>query len=286
MIKSVGQIGSSGGRAFLKMWHTMVDPANRMIQDHRHGNFEIALVVSGGGVYHTVSGLHPIEPGDVFVFSSNEPHWILEIFDGGLEIVNLHFNDAVFREGCSVSQIYPNLFFSHSWDFSSRIPAKKSAELSGLLKAIRRELLNETPEGEVCICTYLNMIFLKLMRENGYYRPDEGAHTALERIRGSLRFIDEHYTEDITLEQIAAASGLSPNYFTSLFHQCFHCRLWDHILSKRIDAAKMLLRSGADMTVLSIAMQCGFHNTANFNRIFLRFTGLTPSQFRKGVLIH
>jgi AraC-like DNA-binding protein len=40
------------------------------------------------------------------------------------------------------------------------------------------------------------------------------------------------------------------------------------------------------MTVLEIACRCGFHNTANFNRAFLRFTGLTPSEYRKDVPLH
>lgn len=286
MIISVGQIGSGKGREFLKMWRTVVDPANRMLQDHRHGNFEIAMVTSGGGVYQTATGIYPIEKGDVFVFPSNEPHWILEIFDGGLEIINLHFNDVFFQEGCGIAQLYPNLFFSHSQQFCSRICAGESASLCGLLKTIAGELEAGKPESKSCIQSCLNLVFISLVRLHGYYFPDEGTHMALERIRGSLQFIDEHYAEEITLDQIAAASGLSPNYFTSLFRKCFHVKLWDHVLSKRVDKAKRLLSAESEMTVLNVALSCGFHNTANFNRIFLRFTGLTPSQFRRGVPIH
>lgn len=286
MIKTVGQLRQQDGNGFLKVWHTRVDPANRVLQDHRHGNFEIAVVLRGEGLYHTVSGVCPIEKGDVFVFPSNEPHWILEIHEEGLEIYNLHFNDGVFREGCSISKVYPNLFYSHSSEFSPRIESAKGDKLRNYLAEIYKELADEKPESAECIHSYLNLIFVCLLRDHGYYKPQEGMHTAIERIRDSLLFIDQHYKEEITLDQIASASGLSPNYFTSLFRNCFHGKLWDYVLSKRIDEAKRLLRSGSNMTVLDIALCCGFHNTANFNRIFRRFTGLTPSQFRNEMAIH
>ena len=286
MIKSIGQLNQRDGNVFLKMWQTIVQPANRMLQDHRHGNFEIAMVIRGGGQYHTVNGVYPIEPGDVFVFPGNEPHWILEIHQEGLEIYNLHFNESFFYNGCGISKIYPNLYFSHSEVFSSRIPAERGEHLRNLLEHIRLELQSDQPESVECIFTYLNLLYICLIREHDYYTPQDGMHTAMERIRDSLRFIDDHYKEDITLEQIAAVSGLSPNYFTSLFRECFRSKLWDHVLSKRIDEAKRLLRMDSEMTVLDIATSCGFHNTANFNRIFRRFTGLTPSRYRSGISIH
>lgn len=286
MIRAVGELRQRDGKDFLKMWRTVVDPANRILQDHRHGNYEIAMVVRGSGLYDTVNGVFPISPGDVFVFSSNEPHWILEIHEAGLEIMNLHFNNELFQSGCSIARLYPNLFFSHSKSFLTRIPADSAAPICGLLHQIRQELEWGHPESRECITSYLNLIYVRLLREHNYYTPQEGTHNAVGRIKGSLQFIDEHFSEEISLEQIAAASGLSPNYFTSLFKECFHVKLWDHVLSKRIDAAKKLLSSGKDLTVLEIALACGFHNTANFNRAFLRFTGLTPSQFRSGVPIH
>ena len=286
MVTSLGQIAHPEEHRFLKMWRTNVDPAMRLLQDHRHVNFEIAMVTAGEGVYHTVSGLHPIEKGDVFVFPSNEPHWILEIRSGGLEIINLHFSQNFFREACTISLLYPNLFFGHSASFNGRIPAAKAGQLRELMEAVRQELEGEAPEHAAFIHSYLNMFFALLVREYGYYCPEDGIHAAAARIQPSLRFIDAHFAEDITLEQISGESGLSPYYFTRVFRECFHLKLWDYVLSKRIDAAKRMLHGDGAMTVLEIACRCGFHNTANFNRAFLRFTGLTPSEYRKGVPLH
>lgn len=286
MITTVGQIARDEDMSFLKMWRTNVDPAMRIPEDHRHGNFEIALVTAGGGVYQTVGGTHPICPGDVFVFPSNEPHWILEIHGSGLELYNLHFNHGFFRNGCTIGRRYPNLFFAHSPQFCGRIPAAQAGELKALMEAVRTELEGGAPEFETFAEGHVNSLFARLVRSHGYYRPEEGTHTAVEKIQPSLRFIDAHFAEDITLEEIAAESGLSPCYFTKVFKDCFRVKLWDHVLSKRIDAAKGLLNADSELTVLDVAMRCGFHNSANFNRAFLRFTGMTPSEYKRGVPLH
>ena len=286
MIRSVGKIANEEAYGFLKMWRTYVDPATRMWQDHRHGNFEIATVVSGTGKYSTSAGVMPIAPGDVFVFAGNEPHWILEIGSDSLEILNLHFDHTCFLTGCNISKRYPNLYFSHSPSFCNRIPREKAEHLREHTLRICEELESCNPEYESFVYAHLDMLFCDLVRHHGYYSPDDGVHTAMQRIQNSLIFIDLHYHEDISLEQIAAQSNLSPQYFSRLFTTCFRIKLWDHVLSKRIDAAKRLLLSENEMTVLEIALQCGFHNTANFNRVFLRFTGITPSEYKKGKAIH
>lgn len=287
MITAIGQLSSPGQNTFLKIWKTLVDPATRMFQDHRHINFEIAMVCRGSGVYHTVNGQLPILPGDVFVFPSNEAHYILQVHGDGLELVNLHFNHGFFSS-CAIAQTYPNLFFSHSDGFLTRIPAEQSQLLRQLLQQMVTEL-QEHPEGYgAALSSYLNLFLLALMRQHGYYCPQEGTHTSIEKILGGLDYIHSHYCENITLQQIADHSGLSPNYFTALFRQHFKLKLWDYILSKRIDKAKMLLSQNESMTVLEVAVSCGFNNTANFNRAFLRFTGTVPSHYRSNreALLH
>lgn len=288
MITAIGELSSPGNDVFLKMWKTSVDPATRMFQDHRHVNFEIAMVISGTGIYHTVNGQLPLMPGDVFVFSSNEPHYILQIHDTGLQIVNLHFNHRFFHSACSIGKQYPNLFFAHSESFPTRIAAEDAPALRALLTHIQQELTLKPDEYCYAVHSCLNMIFTMLVRHHAYYQPQEGTHTSIEKILKGLEFINKHYCENISLDQIAAESCLSPNYFTALFRQHFKIKLWDYIISKRIDRAKMLLSQNTNMTILEIAVSCGFNNTANFNRAFLNFTGMVPSQYRsdKDKLLH
>ena len=57
---------------------------------------------------------------------------------------------------------------------------------------------------------------------------------------------------------------------------------WDYVNIKRIEKSLGLLKN-TDDTVLSVAAECGYNNTANFNRIFKKITGLTPAEYRKSL---
>ena len=280
MIQELGHIKNEEDDRFLKMWQVEVAPADRILREHRHINFEIAMVLEGEGIYHTVSGIHPMRPGDVFVFSGNEPHCITKIMADGLKLVNLHFNWQFFSRNCTACDRYPNMFFAHQKSFCSRIEKDQAEKIASLLKAIIEEFSRKYPQFESAIGAYVNLLFVELIRKHGYYAAEEASHGAIDKIMQGVRFIDSCFAEDITLEQIAEKSGITPNYFTKLFHECFHVKLWDYITAKRIDMAKRLLSSEESMTILDIAITCGFHNTANFNRAFLKFTGITPSAYK------
>lgn len=280
MVTQLGFIAEPETDRFLKMWQVQVDPANRILREHRHINFEIALILEGQGVYHTTTGIHPMEAGDIFVFSGNEPHCITKIFPGGLKLINLHLNWQFFSRCCSAGDRYPNLFFAHSKAFCNRIRKEDAGSLKALMDQIMTQLRGQDPLMESAVGAYVNLLFVELIRNHGYFVPGEQAHRAVDKLINGVRFIDAHFTEDISLEQIAEKCGITPNYFTKLFHDYFHVKLWDYITGKRIDRAKRLLSSREDMTVLDIAVSCGFHNTANFNRAFLKFTGMTPSGYK------
>ena len=280
MIRSVGAIIHGEDGSFLKMWQVQKAPEERILREHRHINFEICQILEGEGIYHTATGIHPMKQGDMFVFPGNEPHCITRVLSGGLRFLNLHVNRQFFSRCCPMADSYPNMFFAHSKDFCNRIEAARADRLRELMHATEQELYQRGPQFESAVGAYLNLMFVELTRNLGYYQPEENTHRALDKILQGVQFIDSHYCEDITLEQIAFQCGVTPNYFTKLFHQCFQVKLWDYITGKRIDKAKRLLRTEETMTVLDIAVTCGFHNTANFNRAFLKFTGITPSAYK------
>lgn len=280
MILELGSISHGEDDCFLKMWQVHKAPAERILREHRHINFEISVVLEGEGIYDTATGIYPMKPGDVFVFSGNEPHCITKFFPGGLKFLNLHFNWQFFSRCCPMADSDPNMFFAHKKDFSSRIEAAKAGNLRQLLKTAAQELKDKTQQYESAIGACVNLMFVELIRNQGYYESREGTRRAVDKILQGVRFIDAHFCEDITLEEIAEKCGVTPNYFSKLFHDCFQVKLWDYITGKRIDRAKRLLRTEEAMTILDIAVTCGFHNTANFNRAFLKFTGITPSAYK------
>lgn len=99
-----------------------------------------------------------------------------------------------------------------------------------------------------------------------------------------LDYINEHYSEDITLEMLCeAAGGLSEQYLCRLFKQNIGMRPIEYILKKRIGVARSYLEK-TDMPINDIAQMTGFNNTSYFYRNFKKFTGTSPLSYRQTAL--
>lgn len=99
------------------------------------------------------------------------------------------------------------------------------------------------------------------------------------RLKRVLDYIGENLSGEVGLPELAALAGMSPHYFCELFKESMGCPPHRFVLLQRIDRAKELLRSRR-LTVLEIGITVGFQNPSHFARMFHRFVGITPSEFR------
>ncbi|MEK4851700.1 AraC family transcriptional regulator [Paenibacillus sp. FSL H7-0756] len=96
-----------------------------------------------------------------------------------------------------------------------------------------------------------------------------------------MNWIEAHYHEEISLEQLAAETHLSKSYVSRIFHQETGGRLVDYLTARRLKQACRLLET-TDLTVERIGSAVGFPNPSYFNQLFKRVLGLSPLQYRKG----
>ncbi len=280
MIKEIGDTSLGSAHTAIKMWEVWVESGKRPLREHRHINFEIALVLDGSGIYHTTCGQKSIQKGNIFIYTSNEPHCIIEAGKQGLHILNLHFSSTVMEMTPLLKEQYPFAFYSHAPGFDCKI--EEDPALSQRLMEMREEFL-QRKSGYSCVIVGLISDFLiSLIRSYGFYQTDAAKSDAMQKLDGGIQYINAHYCESIVLEEIARHACITPNYFCALFRRSMNMKLWDYITAKRIEKAKRLLHDqNCTYTVLDIAAQCGFNNSANFNRAFRQHTGITPSQYRK-----
>ncbi|MBQ7840425.1 MAG: AraC family transcriptional regulator [Lachnospiraceae bacterium] len=283
----IGSITDAHGIPLLKMWRVDIPAGKRILRQHHHLNFEIMRVNGGSGIYTTSSAKHPISAGDVFVFSSNEFHCITDVGKDGLQITNLHFDPVYLRStpyhtNDSFSLRSLNFCFGHNPSFLSRIPAGNSMNLTGLLSNIEQELTNQKQEFALSVNSYLNLLLILLIRDFGYAEGNTGiSHDQLQCIQQVLSYIDSHFAEKISLQELSLLAGLSPNYFCTLFKQVSGMTLWNYINAKRIEkAARLIIADGVHENMIDIAAECGYNNTANFNKVFKKVTGMTPREYR------
>lgn len=119
--------------------------------------------------------------------------------------------------------------------------------------------------------------FIMLAREHMLIGPsDDNKNLIIDR---AISYIDKHYSEDITLEELAALSGVSAQYFCRVFHGSTGMRPIEYINNKRVSEAKLLLISGS-MKISDIALKVGFRDNNYFGIVFRRSTGISPREFR------
>lgn len=100
-----------------------------------------------------------------------------------------------------------------------------------------------------------------------------------EKIHAAICFMQEHYSENIGLAEIAEAVGLSKEYLCQIFKKHTGSTLLEHLTETRIAEAKVLLLSHPQMTVGEIARLCGFDSPSYFCSVFKKSEHMTPRQF-------
>lgn len=99
------------------------------------------------------------------------------------------------------------------------------------------------------------------------------------------RFIGEHGLEDITVSDVARASGLHPNYAMSLYKRFVGMSIKQSITRHRLDTAQSML-IGTDVPVVTIAFDSGFGSLSSFYEAFRQRFRMSPAAFRQSILPH
>jgi AraC family transcriptional regulator len=166
--------------------------------------------------------------------------------------------------------ISPRLFFFDQavWDTALKLKA---------------EVGNSDPSSR----PYADALGLVLMHE--LVRLERTTSTATRSFRGGLpawqqkrvvEFIEAHLAEDVSLAELADLTDLSLYHFARAFRQSFGAPPHRYHMARRMDRARALLQKPA-LSVTEIGIETGFRETSSFTRAFRKFTGLTPSAYRR-----
>ncbi|MDR1021102.1 MAG: response regulator transcription factor [Synergistaceae bacterium] len=164
-------------------------------------------------------------------------------------------------------------------NFTDRDSAKQIARLDiaeCLLKPARTEKIREVVLRYHEHSGSASGVSPKMKKQLRFY-PD---HLMSHEIRHALSFIGDHYKENIRLKFIADRVNLSSYYFSRLFKKEVGVNLSQYILHKRLEIAKQMLEE-TDQSIVDISASVGFQEHNYFGKIFKRFTGATPSEYRK-----
>jgi AraC-like DNA-binding protein len=98
-------------------------------------------------------------------------------------------------------------------------------------------------------------------------------------LTSALQFMEGHLAEDISRDDAATAACMSPSHFSRLMKEKFGRSFTEVLTQMRIDRSKELLKL-TDKSIVQICLECGFNDQSYFTKVFQKYTGLTPREYR------
>ena len=154
-----------------------------------------------------------------------------------------------------------------------------SATYAYLFKEMIHELQTCRTGFEELTEMYLRQIFLLIQRSWEERKPTVSSYLQ-EEIDYARKYFNEHYNEDISIEEYAQSRGMSVSWFLRNFKQMTMKSPMQYILTIRINNAVSLLET-TDYNVTEISTLVGYDNPLYFSRIFKKQKGVSPSDYRK-----
>lgn len=155
-----------------------------------------------------------------------------------------------------------------------------------LLLEIHDEYFSSNAYSETLICARFLEILVLVGRsdvasaQQNFSAKDTKQKEYLDKFMLVTSYINEHFTEDLTLEEVASLAGFSKYHFTRLFRQYADTSFYKYLNQKRIAYAKTLLLD-PNLAVIDVALQSGFASPSAFLRMFKLMNNCTPTEFRK-----
>lgn len=98
----------------------------------------------------------------------------------------------------------------------------------------------------------------------------------------ALKYIRENYYKNITLEDVARSVYISPYYLSHLFKEELNITFLEYLTMVRMEEAKELLKD-TSLSIVAIASQVGYEDASYFSKVFKKYVGISPSQYRKNL---
>ena len=247
---------------------------------HYHPEFEIVCVPYGRGTRHVGNHICNYEDGDLVLIGPNLPH-----SGFGLNAHSLHEEVVI-----QIKQdVLSNAFLS--------LP--EMSAINGLLEKARcgMHFTGNTKQEltkRLLAISQLSLFdrfielahILQVMANSTEYEllnPEIMLPAAMKknnvRLQSIFTYVEQHYHEEIDIQNVASLAGLSIPSFCTYFKKIMKVTFTDFLNQYRIQRSCLMLRQGK--TITEACFECGFNNITYFNKVFKKLLNTTPSAFKK-----
>lgn len=252
---------------------TDVVPESRSINElapmHCHDFYEIQVITGGSGTEVLNGTAHTLQRGTVTLlspsdFHSLEPHG------------ELRFYNFMFRGTMLSRELLQSVWTMDG----NKVLFFEGDDLQAVISICRLlEWANQKPTADraVLIRNMMESFFLLLMRAMEK-KPGVQHKDMNDVIQSSILYLHQHFTENPSLSETAAAVNWHPNYFSQRFREVTGHTYTAYLTRLKLSYAKKLLLS-SKQSVTEICFASGFTSVSNFMKVFKTRTGMAPRQF-------
>lgn len=255
---------------------------------HKHHFFELTFVLKGCGQHLMNESIVHYQTGDLFFLTPKDEHEFVISEPTTFGIIK--FTEQLFLEKTSFTTStywHKNL---ESVIFHSNIIAKsviknemERKQLFGLYYLIRDELQSIKPYGRNVITELFGALLMVLSRNLEFTLQNKPFKrmSDKDKVEAILSYVRQNVLRKdlIKIKAIAKAFHLSPNYVGIYIKKHLGISLQHYIIDTKIKIAEKLL-SQSSLNINEIAEKLGFTDAAHFNKIFRKYSGMNPSEFK------
>lgn len=245
---------------------------------HIHNDYyEFYLFLQSKGFFYNDGAKYPLRPGDFIIIPPDKIHRAYTTDHSPYERVILHLSRKTLIEISSPITNLHNDIQSCSgrmYHFENK-GLKSYIDLAGEL--MKTSFADSPAFGQDLLQrSYLSILLIqmiRMIRESS----NEVFSSPPSMIRDVYAYIDQHLSEDISIQSIANAMNISRSYLCHQFREYFNTSLWNYVLSKRLILAQKLLLSGSSVT--EACYDSGFRDYAHFIKSFTKTFGVPPKKY-------
>ncbi len=241
---------------------------------HCHNHIEIAYILSGKSLFNIDGKQYEVKKGDLIIINPNQVHnaLILEPKNPSLEFF-IGFTDFKYE-----NMEYNTLFKDECPIIEASASTRKYFQ--NLIEAILHENEQNREGKYFMLKTYLTQLILLIIREKN--KEININETAKSKVSKEIsEYFHNHFSEKISLEQLAKNMYLSPFYISKIFKEEIGDTPINYLIKIRLEHAKELLLSHPNLSIKEIASIVGYDDAYYFSKIFKKYYEYSPAEFKK-----
>ena len=255
-------------------------PPSFHFDTHLHKTVELLLCCEGGLTVEAQGERLPVEAGDYIAIFPDIPH-STDVREGEpCTILQTHFYSRALSELISAEDPMSDLLFPLEISLGRQkcCRGRYTPQLEACLRGLRTELDAPLKHGQKMAEAYLTQINILLSRDlDGH--ADSAAVYRDRYLVSAIHFINEHYSEKLTVEAIAAHAGVSPRYLSKLFREQLNIGAAAYLTNVRISQAIAYKHAVPACPLTDLAVDMGFSSLQHFSRVFKEKMGISQKRY-------